>query len=143
MEYWVRHRSSRLFILVAISTARYWQWCALLTLVLLLSVWPAWGHSFPDHSEPRVGWAVDTSPAQVRIWFDVPIEPAFSAIKVVNADGQQVDKLDGRVNPADHTILEVNLSPLPPGKYRVFWNVISIDTHRTEGDYPFTVRSKP
>lgn len=110
---------------------------------LLLMVTPAWGHSFPDHSEPRVGWTVNKPPAQVRIWFDVPIEPIFSTIKVVDANGQQVDKQDGRVNPADHTVLEVSLPSLPPGKYRVFWNVISIDTHRTEGDYPFTISSSP
>lgn len=119
------------------------SWATILVTGLLLTVTPAWGHSFPDHSEPRVGWAVDTPPAQVRIWFDVPIEPIFSTIKVVDANGQQVDKQDGRVNPLDHTVLEVSLPTLPPGRYRVFWNVISIDTHRTEGDYPFTVRPKP
>ncbi|NJD68834.1 MAG: copper resistance protein CopC [candidate division NC10 bacterium] len=125
---------------------RSWgSWCSATALAigLILTAVSSWGHSFPDHSEPRVGWAVDTPPAQVRIWFDVPIESIFSTIKVVDANGQQVDKLDGRVNPADHTLLEVSLPPLPPGRYRVFWNVISIDTHRTEGDYPFTIRPKP
>lgn len=137
MAYWDRKHShdNRLW--------ERWGYAAALLTALLLTVTPAWGHSFPDHSEPRVGWAVDTSPAQVRIWFDVPIEPIFSTIKVVDANGQQVDKQDGRINPADHTLLEVNLPTLPPGRYRVFWNVISIDTHRTEGDYPFTVRPKP
>lgn len=120
-----------------------WGGSTALVLGLFLMAVSAWGHSFPDHSEPRVGWAVDTSPAQVRIWFDVPIEPIFSTIKVVDANGQQVDKQDGRVNPSDRTLLEVNLPTLPPGRYRVFWNVISIDTHRTEGDYPFTIRPKP
>lgn len=119
-----------------------WSGSVALVIGLLLTAVSAWGHSFPDHSEPRVGWTVD-KPAQVRIWFDVPIEPIFSTIKVVDANGQQVDRQDGRVNPADHTLLEVSLPALPPGKYRVFWNVISIDTHRTEGDYPFTISSSP
>ncbi|MDE2060594.1 MAG: copper resistance protein CopC [candidate division NC10 bacterium] len=114
-----------------------------LAVGLLLMATSAWGHSFPDHAEPRVGWTVNKPPAQVRIWFDVPIEPFFSTIKVVDANGQQVDKQDGRVNPTDRTVLEVSLPSLPPGKYRVFWNVISIDTHRTEGDYPFTISSSP
>jgi copper resistance protein C len=114
-----------------------------LMIGLLLMATSALGHSFPDHSEPRVGWTVNKPPAQVRIWFDVPIEPFFSTIKVVDTNGQQVDKRDGRVNPADRTVLEVSLPTLPPGKYRVFWNVISIDTHRTEGDYPFTIGASP
>ncbi|PWB77001.1 MAG: copper resistance protein [Candidatus Methylomirabilota bacterium] len=142
MEYWVRHRRDKRFAAAAPSRSRRRLWLTLLTLVLLLGVRPAWGHSFPDHAEPRVGWTVD-KPVKVTIWFDVPIEPVFSTIKVVNTSGQQVDKQDGRVDPADHTVLEVSLPPLPPGKYRVFWNVISIDTHRTEGDYPFTVGGKP
>jgi len=119
-----------------------WSSAAALVIGLLLMATSAWGHSFPDRSEPRVGWTVN-KPAQVRIWFDVPLEPIFSTIKVVDANGQQVDKQDGRVNPTDHTLLEVSLPALPPGKYRVFWNVISIDTHRTEGDYPFTISSSP
>lgn len=120
-----------------------WSSSTAFLIGLLLTATSAWGHSFPDHSEPRVGWTVNKPPAQVRIWFDVPIEPIFSTIKVVDTNGQQVDKRDGRVNPAERTVLEVSLPALPPGKYRVFWNVISIDTHRTEGDYPFTIGANP
>lgn len=116
-----------------------WSSSAAFAVGLFLVVSSAWGHAFPDHSEPRVGWTVKQPPALVRIWFDGAIEPAFSSIKVMNASGQQVDKQDGQVNSADHTILEVSLPSLPPGKYRVFWSVVAIDTHRTEGDYPFTV----
>ena len=112
---------------------------AALTLGLLLVTTSAWGHAFPDHSEPRVGWTVPTPPPRVRIWFDGALEPIFSSITVMNADRQRVDKGDGRVNPSDSTILEVSLPPLPPGNYRVFWSVVARDGHRTEGDFPFTI----
>jgi len=112
---------------------------AALTLVLFLAAASAWGHAFPDHSEPRVGWTVPTPPPRVRIWFDGALEPIFSTITVMNADRQRVDKGDGRVNPSDSTILEVSLPPLPPGNYRVFWSVVARDGHRTEGDFPFTI----
>ena len=112
---------------------------AVAALTLLLVAAPAWGHAFPDHSEPRVGWTVPTPPAQIRIWFDGALEPVFSTIKVMNGDKQRVDKGDGRVNPSDNTILEVSLPLLPPGIYRVFWNVVGRDGHRTEGDFPFTI----
>lgn len=113
-----------------------------LAIGLLLMANLAWGHAFPDRSEPRVGWTVE-SPAQVRIWFDGAIEPFFSTIMVVNADKVRVDKGDGRVNPSDTTILEVSLPSLPLGRYRVFWNVIARDGHRTEGDFPFTIEPSP
>src|SRR3990172_5150342 len=112
---------------------------AALTLGLLLKAASAWGHAFPDHSEPRVGWTVPTPPPRVRIWFDGALEPIFSTITVMNADKQRGDKGDGRVNPSDSTILEVSLPPLPPGNYRVFWSVVARDGHRTEGDFPFTI----
>lgn len=112
---------------------------AALTLGLLLVTTSAWGHAFPDHSEPRVGWTVPTPPPRVRIWFDGALEPIFSTITVMNANSKRVDQGDGRVNPSDSTILEVSLPPLPPGNYRVFWSVVARDGHRTEGDFPFTI----
>ena len=118
---------------------RIWRGHNVLALALLFVVAPAWGHAFPDHSEPRVGWTVPTPPSRVRIWFDGALEPTFSSIAVTNTDKQRVDKGDGRVNPSDSTILEVSLPPLPSGKYHVFWSVVARDGHRTEGDFSFTV----
>jgi methionine-rich copper-binding protein CopC len=100
-----------------------------------------WAHAFPDHSEPRVGSSVETPPATVRIWFDSGLEAAFSSLRVVNSDDKQVDKGDGHVDDKDNTIMEVSLPPLPPGKYHVYWVAISVDTHRTEGDYSFWIEA--
>lgn len=111
----------------------------LLTLGLLLLATSAWGHAFPDRSEPRVGWTVQASPPHVRIWFDGVLEPVFSTIKVVNAHHRQVDNGNGGVNPADHTVLEASLPPLPPGQYQILWSVVAHDGHRTEGDLSFTI----
>ncbi|MDE2484151.1 MAG: CopD family protein [candidate division NC10 bacterium] len=117
-----------------------WRSSALLTAgLLLLMAATAWGHAFPDHSEPRVGWALLTAPPRVRLWFDGMLEPAFSTIMVVNARHQQVDNGDGAVNPADHTVLEASLPPLSPGQYRIVWSVVAHDGHRTEGDLSFTI----
>jgi len=115
------------------------RWLRSASALLLLAATSAWAHAFPDHSEPRVGWTVDTPPARVRIWFDGALEPVFSRIAVMDAHDRRVDNRDGHVNPSDRTILEVSLPPLPPGTYRVFWSVVARDGHRTEGDFPFTV----
>ncbi len=125
------------------SSGRPWRRPAALVLTLLLTAVSAWGHAFPDHAEPRVGWTVPMPPSQVRIWFDGALEPVFSTITVMNADKQRVDKGDGRVNTSDNTILEVSIPPLPPGRYRVFWSVVARDGHRTEGDFPFTIGGRP
>ena len=101
-----------------------------------------WGHAFPVRSEPRVGRTISASPAKVTVWFDGELETSFSTIAVFIAAQQRVDKGDGRVNSADATVLEVEIPPLPPGGYRVYWRVVAKDTHRTEGDFSFTVEGK-
>lgn len=113
---------------------------ALLLAAVVLSSGRVCAHVFPDHSEPRVGHEVDASPATVRIWFDGDVEPVFSTLRVENGAKQQVDKGDARVDPADGTVLEVSLPPLPAGPYQVFWSAVARDGHRTEGNFPFSVK---
>jgi methionine-rich copper-binding protein CopC len=110
---------------------------------LTLFGWPscmAWGHAFPHHSEPKVVATLTVVPSRIRIWFDGALEPAFSSIRVQDANGQRVDTGDGHVDPADATLLEVDLTPLAPGRYRVIWSVVARDGHRTEGDFMFTIQ---
>jgi methionine-rich copper-binding protein CopC len=97
-------------------------------------------HAYPDHADPKVGSTSSASPSMVRIWFDSALEPAFCSIMVHIADGAMVDKRDGHVDPADPTLLEISVPPLPPGAYRVYWSVVARDGHRTSGDYTFTIK---
>jgi methionine-rich copper-binding protein CopC len=107
--------------------------------VLLVTAAPAWGHAFPDHSEPRVGHTVAAPPA-VRIWFDGAIEPVFSIVRVEDTDRRRVDRNDARVSASDRTLLEVSLPALAPGRYQVFWSVVSRDGHRTQGSFAFQIK---
>ena len=113
---------------------------AFLVLTLLPAI--ARGHAFPVRSEPRVGWTVTAPPATVKIWFDSELESAFSTITVYNALKKQVDRGNSHVDPADSTILAVDLLPLTAGTYRVYWSVLAKDTHVTTGDFSFTVKGK-
>ena len=99
----------------------------------------ALAHAFLDHAVPAVGGKVHGQPAEVRLQFSQPLEPAFSTVKVLDASGKQVDRKDKRLDPADASVLRVSLPPLAPGTYRVVWRVLSADTHVTEGDYTFEV----
>ena len=113
-----------------------WLACA----ALAATAGAAWAHAFPDHSEPRVGSTLSAPPPVVRIWFDAQIEPVFSTIRVESADKRRVDTGNGGVDPADNRVLAVKVSPLPPGRYRVYWSVVARDGHRTEGDFPFRIK---
>ena len=114
-------------------------------LIVLLGIL-AWSpsacdaHAFLDHATPAVGSAVRASPAQVRLWFTEELEPAFSTIKVLSADGLQIDKQDKQVDRSNPVLLQVSVPPLAPGRYRVVWRALSVDTHVTEGDFTFEVQ---
>ena len=100
----------------------------------------AWAHAFVSRSEPRSGSTLGEPPAQVRIWFDGPVEPLFLTIRVEDSGRRRVDNGNGRLNPGDNTLVEVTLPVLAPGRYRVFWSVIARDGHRREGDFSFLVK---
>jgi len=97
-------------------------------------------HVFPIRSEPRVGSTVAASPDKVRIWYDGALEPAFCKMYVQDKTGKAVDNKDTRVNPSDATLLEITLPSLPAGTYKVIWNVVARDGHRTNGDYSFAIK---
>ncbi len=117
-------------------------WIAISAPLIAAATLPtiALAHAFPIRSEPRVGWTISAAPVKVTIWFDGELEAAFSSIMVYNSAKQQVDKRNCRVNGA--SVLEVDLSPLAPGVYRVYWKVLAKDTHVTEGDFSFTLERK-
>ncbi len=43
------------------------------------------------------------------------------------------------VDRAKRTQLRVPLKSLSPGTYKVLWRVLSVDTHRSEGNFSFRV----
>jgi len=96
-------------------------------------------HAFLDHALPSVGSTVHGSPGEVTVWFTQEIEPAFSNLRVVDQNGAQIDKQNNAVDPSDRTVMKVSLPKLPPGKYKVFWHVLSVDTHTTDGTFSFEV----
>ena len=99
----------------------------------------AHAHAFLDHAAPAVGSTVRAPPPQVRLWFSQPVEPAFSTVRVVDRSDKRVDRGDAKVDADDPSVLQVSVPTLAPGRYRVVWRVLSVDTHVTEGDFTFDV----
>ena len=115
--------------------------CRILCFCLLLILLPARlsAHAFLERSDPPVGSKVHSVPTAVRIWFTEAIEPRFSSIQVFDATGKQVDKKDTHLDSGNRSLLEVSLPRLGPGGYKVVWRVVSVDTHRTNGDFTFEI----
>jgi hypothetical protein len=63
----------------------------------------AFAHAMLDRASPAVGSRVAASPARIELWFTEALEPAFSAVNVLDAGGRQVDQRDtafARMRPA-------------------------------------------
>src|SRR3954452_19554312 len=104
-------------------------------LLALVAGSAAHAHAFLDHAEPPVGSTVHTAPTHVEVWFSEDLEPAFSTLRVVDAAGKQVDKMDKSAPGGDKSRMSVSLKALPAGKYRVLWRALSVDGHVTKGDF--------
>ena len=107
--------------------------------VLLASTGAVLAHSFPKTSEPAAGSTVQTAPTAVVIDFTEALEPHFSSLQVFDAQQHQVDKRDAHLDPRDAKRFSVDLAPLTAGTYKVVWHATSVDTHKTEGHFTFSV----
>jgi methionine-rich copper-binding protein CopC len=75
----------------------------------------------------------------VSIWFTEALEPKFSSIDVRDAKGVSMITGPAVLAAGNTAQLIAALKPLPPGTYKVIWKVVSVDTHRTQGEFVFTV----
>lgn len=109
--------------------------------VLCFGVMASWAdaHAFLVRSDPAVG-SVATKPAMLRLEFSEAIELGFSGVDFTRSSGGAVALNEFRFADNGHKVLVADLPMLAPGTYRVKWRVVSVDTHRTEGEFSFTVR---
>jgi copper resistance protein C len=109
---------------------------AISALLTVMAGATAEAHAFLDHAEPRVGSTVPTAPRELVLSYTQNLEPAFSSVEVSDANGARVDLGKPLIGAST---MRVGLKPLAPGTYRVRWQVLSVDTHTTEGSFTFHV----
>jgi copper resistance protein C len=93
-------------------------------------------HAMLEKAEPAAGAVLHEAPMTLRLVYSEPLEPAFSGVTVTDGSGRAVTSGAPEIS---QSAMSVGLKPLPPGQYRVSWHAVSVDTHRTEGSYSFTV----
>lgn len=111
------------------------RFIAILVFALVLPS-AAFAHAHLDHASPKVGSTV-AAPKEVVLWFTEAVEPKFSSIEVTNDKGEPVQA--GKASRMGAAALRVPVKPLGPGTYKVNWKVLSVDTHRSQGSFSFTV----
>jgi copper resistance protein C len=95
----------------------------------------ALAHAFLDHANPRVGSTVAAAPHELTLWFTQKLEPAFSSVEVMGPNGSSIG---GKAQVSGNT-MRVGIKAAGPGSYHVHWQALSVDTHKTQGSFSFTV----
>jgi copper resistance protein C len=108
-------------------------------MAALLLASPAFAHAFLERASPPVGGEVVSSPPRIALTFTEGVEPLFSTIEVRDPEGTLVVTGKPRTESGDNRKLVVEVPVLHTGKYTVIWHVTSVDTHKTEGRFQFTV----
>ena len=109
---------------------------ALLTLMAGASA--AFAHAHLEQSTPAADSTV-SNVKELRLVFTEGVEQAFTKV-VLTHDQAPVAVSSIKTEPANKKILIVTpAQPLPAGTYNVKWNAVSVDTHKSAGDYSFTV----
>lgn len=116
----------------------------MLALIISLGQWNnAWAHADLVKSEPAAGAALITPPSEIRLFFNQAVKKGTTA-RVLDAQGQQVDNKDGKIdlNDLDHKTFILTVPSLPPGSYTVMWTSVSDDDGDSkDGTFNFAIGS--
>jgi methionine-rich copper-binding protein CopC len=108
-------------------------------VAMLLGIAPAFAHAFLVKSNPSVGSTVTTAPADLVLTFTEGLEIPFCSVAVT--DGMGMNDAAGKPQPVpghpEQMMVALNISM--PGKILVTWHAVSVDTHKTQGSFSFTV----
>ncbi|NBA95945.1 copper homeostasis periplasmic binding protein CopC [Pseudomonas sp. R5(2019)] len=115
---------------------------SLLTTLLLLASFAtaesALAHAHLKSEAPAADSTV-VAPAEVRLNFSEGIEEKFSKVTLTR-NGEAIAVKSVTTDASDKKVLIVTPEqPLAAGDYEVKWEVLSVDTHKSDGRYGFKV----
>jgi len=101
----------------------------------------ALAHAHLKSHYPASDAVVTSAPQVITLDFSEGIEPGFSGIKITGPENKVVKTAKAQRSAQDEKQLIVPVEDsLIPGAYQVEWHVVSVDGHKTKGNYQFTVK---
>ncbi|MGH2399354.1 MAG: copper resistance protein CopC, partial [bacterium] len=117
---------------------------AAVTIALCLFSAPAEGHAALRDSDPANGASLAQAPAAVTLVFTEEPEPGLSLIRVLDAQGRQVQRGAAQVVPGNPFALRQPLERIGRGAFTVTWRTVSrVDGHLTSGTIVFGIGVVP
>lgn len=107
-------------------------------LASLLGASAAFAHAHLKSATPVADTTVAV-PADLRLTFSEGVEATFTKVSL-SKDGTEIAIKGLKTPDADKKTLVVTpAAPLAAGTYKVVWDAVSVDTHKSHGEYSFTV----
>lgn len=110
-------------------------------LTCLFSTTAAFAHAHLKQQSPAANAQMTTAPHALTLSFSEGIEVKFSGVTVTGPQQAKVSLGAVKLNEKDNKQLIVPVEQsLKPGDYTVDWHVVSVDGHKTQGQYHFSVK---
>jgi len=116
-------------------------WLPLALIISCAGAVRAEAHAHLLSAVPGAGAVLAKAPTEIDLHYSEALEPHFSSVAVTDKSGTRVDAGSLTLDPNDPKHVIVMLKPLAAGTYRVVWHATSVDTHKTQGAFSFSVGS--
>ncbi|EMK9313774.1 CopC domain-containing protein YobA [Klebsiella aerogenes] len=110
-------------------------------LSAMLTTASAFAHAHLQQQIPAVDSTVSVSPQALTLTFSEGVELSFSGVTLNGPQNKPV--ATGKLARSDGNKAQLTLplnEPLAAGEYTVEWHVVSVDGHKTKGQYHFSVK---
>ncbi|EKT63646.1 copper homeostasis periplasmic binding protein CopC [Providencia burhodogranariea] len=122
-------------------TSSWRKLSAVAVLFLGMSFQQAFAHAHLKDQLPAEGAAIEQAPESITLNFSEGIEINFTKVKVTGPNDTVVKTGKAALDSSNDTKVIVPIEgKLASGKYDVNWSVVSVDGHKTKGEYSFTVK---
>lgn len=112
-----------------------------LFLACSLTTSAAFAHAHLKQVSPAVDSQVTAEVKALTLQFSEGIEIKFSGVTLTGPQNVTIPTAPVTLNAKDHQQMIVPLlHSLPAGDYTVDWHVVSVDGHKTKGQYRFSVK---
>ncbi len=110
-------------------------------LSAMLTTASAFAHAHLQQQIPAADSTVSVSPQALTLTFSEGVELSFSGVTLSGPQNKPV--ATGKLARSDGNKAQLTLplnEPLAAGEYTVEWHVVSVDGHKTKGQYHFSVK---
>ncbi|WP_242814150.1 CopC domain-containing protein YobA [Klebsiella aerogenes] len=110
-------------------------------LSAMLTTASVFAHAHLQQQIPAADSTVSVSPQALTLTFSEGVELSFSGVTLSGPQNKPI--ATGKLARSDGNKAQLTLplnEPLAAGEYTVEWHVVSVDGHKTKGQYHFSVK---